>query len=419
MKLLNIKIVIYITVLFLSIPATAQKTDTLLLEQLLRSNAHLFDTILKDPGKKEVQILYTRITRDKKNKPSFAYYSYRLNPQRYFYPASTVKLPTAIFALEKINELGIAGLTKETAMLTDSAFPNQTSVIKDSSSKSGLPSIEHYIKKILLVSDNDAYNRVYEFVGRERINQRLKAFGLKHSRINGRLAVGDKGASKRYTNPVRFTNNGQLLYQQPLQYDRLEYTIQLENTLQGHAYVDGKDSLVRQPFDFSDMNVYSLYDQQMILRRLLFPESFHKKQRFRLTSNDYNFLYRYMSMLPGESKVPAYNLSEYYPAYGKFLYYGSDSNAVINPSIRIFNKYGDSYGYIIDNAYIVDFDHNVEFLLSAVVQSNNDGVFNDDKYEYETVCKPFLKNLGRIIYELELTRQPTYVPNLSRFKLAY
>jgi beta-lactamase class A len=50
--------------------------------------------------------------------------------------------------------------------------------LTDSSSETGFPSIENYIKKILLVSDNDAYNRLYEFVGRAEINQKLKKYGL-------------------------------------------------------------------------------------------------------------------------------------------------------------------------------------------------------------------------------------------------
>ena len=51
--------------------------------------------------------------------------------------------------LEKINELNIPGLTKKSAMITDSAYARQTKVIADTSSANDLPSIEHYIKKIL------------------------------------------------------------------------------------------------------------------------------------------------------------------------------------------------------------------------------------------------------------------------------
>ena len=61
---------------------------------------------------------------------------------------------------------------------------------------------------------------------------------------------------------------------------------------------------------------------------------------------------------------------------------------------------GDPYGYDIDNAYIVNFENKVEFILTAVVQSNDDGIYNDDKYEYQTVCLPFMKNLGQLLYQI-------------------
>jgi hypothetical protein len=80
---------------------------------------------------------------------------------------------------------------------------------------------------------------------------------------------------------------------------------------------------------------------------------------------------------------------------------------------------GDSYGYNIDNAYIVDFKNKVEFMVTAVVQSNEDGIYNDNKYEYATVCLPFLKNLGRVLYQYELKRPKAQLPDLTKFIFNY
>lgn len=397
----------------------AQKPDTVFLKNLIESHPELFEHILRHPTHNEVQVLYTQIDRDEHNVPHFKSYSYRLNPNRYFYPASTVKLPTAIFALEKLNKLNIQGLTAKSTMITDSAFAGQTKVTKDTSSKNGLPSIENYIKKILLVSDNDAYNRLYEFVGREEINDKLKKYALTDTRIIGRLAIGDKGESTRHTNPVDFYNRDKLVYHQPPLFDSKNYPMHLENMIQGKGYLDKNDKLVMQPFDFSQNNVYSLADQQSVLKRLLFPEVYPENDRYYLTDNQYKFIYKYMSMWPTESKHPTYSPPEYFPAYCKWLLYGGDSLAVINPHIRIFNKIGDSYGYDIDNAYIVDFKNKVEFIISAVVQSNDDEIYNDNKYEYKTVCLPFMKNLAQQVYQYELKRERKYKPNLKKFRFRY
>lgn len=395
--------------------AYAQKIDTVYLEKLLQRHPDLFQHIVDHPTKNEVQILYTQIDRDQDNIPHFRSFSYRLNPNWYFYPASTVKLPTAILALEKINDLHLAGLTKDTPLRIDSAFEKQTSVSTDTSAANGLPSIAQYIKKILLTSDNDAQNRLFEFVGRAELNAKLKKHGAKNSRIVNRLAIGDKGIWAKHTNPITFYNDNGIVYQQEAQYDPKDYDIKLAHTIQGKAYMNDKDEIIHEPWSFEGLNAYPLEDQQLILRKLLFPEAFHAHERFNLHREDYTFLYDYMSRYPFESDFPKYDSTEFWPTYSKLLYYGREKNIELNPNMRIFNKYGDSYGYNIDNAYIVDFEHGVEFLLAVVVQSNENGVYNDGIYEYETVTYPFLKNLGQVLYQAELKRNRKFKPDLSRF----
>ena len=399
--------------------ALGQRPDTVLIEKLLRGRPELFGKILNHPQKNQVQILYTQIDRDANNVPHFKSYSYNLDDLHYFFPASTVKLPTVIFALEKLNELKIPGLSHASAMITGADFQKQTSVERDSSAASGLPSIEHYIKKILLVSDNDAYNRLYEWIGREEINERLRKNGLTTSRILNRYAVKDTEETSRHTNPVRFYNGNKLLYSQPGQFDPKDYPLNLTNTSMGRAYMDSSDRLVERPFNMANKNAFSLTDQQKVMKKLLFPEAFPENERFHLTQGDYKLIYTYMSKLPNESDFPRYNPVEYWPLYAKFLFYGADKETVPQRGMRIFNKYGDSYGFIIDNAYIVDFENHIEFMLSAVVQSNEDGVYNDDRYEYKEVCYPFMKNLGRLIYDYELGRERKQKPDLSKFRMKY
>lgn len=348
--------------------------------------------------------MYTQVNRDAKNKPSFKTFSYNYQPKRYFYPASTVKLAAVIFALEKVNSLKRKGVNANLIMVTDSSFKGQTKVTTDESSENGKPSIAHYIKKILLTSDNDAYNRLFEFVGRAEMNAKLKKYGLTESRILNRLAIGDGGESAKHTNPINFYDGDRLVYHQDAQYDPKDYPLELTNLIVGKGYMDSNDKLVNEPYSFANKNVFTVKDQQSLMIRLMIPGAFAKKERFDLTEADYQLIYTYMSKLPTASEYPKYDPNEFWPTYAKMLFYGREKNAVINPNLKIFNKYGDSYGFIIDNAYFVDQTNKVEFFLTAVVQSNEDGIYNDSKYEYETVCYPFMKNLGRTIYEFELSR---------------
>jgi hypothetical protein len=176
---------------------------------------------------------------------------------------------------------------------------------------------------------------------------------------------------------------------------------------------------VEDAFDFSYKNFFPLKDQQRVLRSLIFPESMPTRQRFDLTANDRLWVLQNMSQLPTETMFPPYHLdTSYFPAYAKFLMYGN-SRDPIPATIRIFNKIGNAYGYLIDNAYIVDFENHVEFMLSAVIHVNRDGIFNDEKYEYETLGYPFMRNLGQLVYRYELERKRIRRPDLSEFQFQY
>ncbi len=404
----------------LTSPCDAQKTDKLLLN-LLRKSPELFGTILKNPAQYDVQILYTQIDRDAQNQPTFKTYRYRVDKNRYFYPASTVKLPAVLLSLEKINELKASGrlVNRETTMLTDSAYAGQTVVRHDTTAANGLPSVGHYAKKILLVSDNDAFNRLYEFLGQCTLNEKLHAKGYRDLRIVHRLSIPLTTEQNRRTNPVRLVDGDQVVYTQPGQ--TCDQTPRADSVIRrGLGYMTtGRtgDSLVRQPFDFTTKNYYALEDQQAILKAVLFPDAVPARQRFNLTPDDYRFLHQYLSQLPRETTYPHYD-STFYDSYCKFLLAG-DSKKMFPANLRIFNKVGDAYGYLIDNAYIANFDTGVEFMLSAVIYCNKDGIFNDNTYDYDTVGYPFMGNLGRVIYDYESRRKRPVKPDFSRFRVTY
>lgn len=387
-----------------------------LLETLMQARPASFAKVLADRDQLRVQVIYTQIDRNKKGKPVFRDHYFRVDTGQYFYPASTVKLPIAILALQKLNELAIPGLDMNSTMITGSAGGRQTEVWNDPSAPNGKPSIAHYIRKILLVSDNDAFNRLYEFLGQEYINQTLLRMGYAGTQIIHRLDISLSEEENRSTNPVRFYDStGKLLYDQPAQYSRLDYAER--NTRMGKGYYRAGER-VMEPFDFSKKNRLPLPSLHWLIRSVMFPESVDRQSRFKLTAADYNFLRRYMSMLPAESVSPRYDPAAAWDTYVKFLYYGAEKGQT-DPAIRIFNKPGDAYGFMIDAAYIADFSRGTECIISAVIHCNADGIYNDDLYEYNAVGLPFLRDLGRMIMEYEQTRVRKHKPDLRSFLFRY
>jgi hypothetical protein len=399
-----------ISFLFIALSAHTQ-SGAQLLQQLMQEKPAQFGAILANPEAYRVQIIYTQINRDKNNIPHFKEYTYHLNPKNYFYPASTVKMPLAFLALEKINNLKIKGLTKSTLMTFDSITARQETIYNNPYAIDGAQNVEQAIKEIFLVSDNNAANRLFEFVSPHTIHEKLAAKGYKDVFIRNRLELGRTAVENRNTQAINFYDaSDKIIYHQPAQVnkDSLPYY----NAFIGDAYYNNQDSLIKGPLNFSEKNRIYLSDLTHILRSVVFFDQTPKQQQFNLTTEDRKFLLHWMHTLPPESKYPSYDTAIYWPAYGKFLYAGAAKGPFPN-NIKIFNKEGDAYGFLLDIAYIIDTEKKIEFMLSAVIYCNSDGVLNDSQYDYETVGYPFYKNLGQLIYEYELKRKKQFLPNFT------
>jgi hypothetical protein len=392
------------------------KTDSLLVAILKSDTSILVKNIIADPSTYRLQIIYTQINRDKNNIPSFKNYYFNVDPNLYFNPASTVKLPLALLSLGKLNDINAKGVDKYTTMFTDSSYSSQTTAYTDSTSENYLPSIAQYIKKAFLISDNNAYSRMYEFVGQQTINRQLHNKGYNDIRITRRF-TGMNEDENRHTNQIRFVDkNNKLLYLQPPAYNKdsfdFSHTVKI-----GNAHYDRNDSLVNEPIDFTRVNNVPLESLQQILQSVMFPESVPQKQRFNLANDDYKFLYRFLSQFPSETNFPKYDTSEYYDSYVKF--YFRNQTHKLPENVRVFNKVGWAYGFLIDASYVADFTNKVEYMLTTTIYVNSDGILNDDKYDYDSIGWPFMYKMGQTIYQYELKRKRLFKPDLEKFKIDY
>ncbi len=248
-------------ILLLSSCTRSVKEDEHFLRNLMQTQPAKFQSVLDLQDSLEVQIIYTKINRDANNRPGFKSFYFNVDSTHYFYPASTVKLPLVLLAFEKLNELGVKGLTKFIPAFQDSMVAGQRSVRKDTTSENGLPSIAHYVKKILIVSDNDAANCLYEFMGQRAIHERLPAKGYNMRILHrfDRLLPPDQN---RYTEAVRFVRNDTVIYSQPMLINT-DSILPLRRVLKGtHHMVNNK--AMPGPFDFTYKNFYPLQEYKAI-----------------------------------------------------------------------------------------------------------------------------------------------------------
>ncbi len=377
----HIKHIIPLSILMVLITSCSEKNP---LEIALESDSKFIQTVMQNPEGYELQVLYTKIDRNKNGKVSFTDLEFNVDDSIYFYPASSVKFPVALMALEKMKKLQDEGIN----INRKTSFKTKNDTL--------YTSIEEAITKIFAVSSNQAYNRLFEFLGQDYINANFKSKNLA-GRISHRLSAFHSQNLK--TQPIFFKENIQgsdTTYQQASIENLPQPKLSLKKLLKGKGYIYN-DTLIPRPKDFSENNYLPLRSLHETMKRLQFPEMYSESQRFAISPNDYEFVLNAMSTLPHQA---GYDKIKYYDSYCKFFIFGDTKND-IPENIKIFNKVGYAHGYLTDCAYIKDTKNNIEFILSATLHVNNNRIYNDNTYEYDNIGIPFLAQLGREIYGLE------------------
>lgn len=365
---------------FILVSCTAEQQNPNFLETALATKDISIKRVMDSIEKYQVQIRYTQIDR-RNDSVLFTDYDFQVNDSVYFYPASTVKFPTAVLAMEKINQ-------------TDTLTIHTKYYIEGDTIES---TVADDVNEIFAVSDNLANNRLIEFLGFETINQSLKNKGIAPVRLSHRL--GFHSEDLRTKPIIIYLNDSTTGITQPI-LNKTPKPLALFEIEKGKGYYEN-DEYINEPFSFKQKNYYPLSAQHNLLKRIIFPENFNLNEQFHLNKEQRDHLLNAMHTVPKEM---GYDKKEYYDSYCKFFLFG-DSKDDIPAHIKIYNKVGFAYGTLTDCAYIKDTKNNIDFLLTATILVNKDGIFNDDVYEYDEIGIPFLAQLGREIYQQELQRK--------------
>ena len=370
------------------------KPSQSVLDKVMSSSNPSIKRVRKQLKKHEVQIVLTEINTDQPTAPQLLKSSFQLDEEHYFYPASTAKLPIAALAVQKLNELNRQSVPiKLTTAFEIRDLQGKAIQLTDTTQREGKLTLAHLIKKIFLVSDNDAYNYLFDFLGRDYINHELQKKGLKKTQIFHKFLFGaDNTTSWEYT---FFDESGDTLYHQNSLTSKFKGENKLSGVFKGEGYLqDGE--VVKAPMNFRFKNRISLLDLEGILMRLIDPQLFPSDQQFTLNDKDLEFLRFWMSRSTLESLSPNYDDGVHWDSYGKFFIYG-DQKGKMTDQIRIYNKVGYAYGTLTDVAYLHDKSNDLSFYLTATILVNENKIFNDDQYEFDSVGIPFLATLGRLI----------------------
>ncbi|SKB27991.1 serine hydrolase [Maribacter arcticus] len=373
------QLLLLISCIFL-ISCSSKEQNLNFLETALSSKNPKIKRVMDSIENYQVQIRYTQIDR-RNDSVIFTDYDFQVNDSNYFYPASTVKFPTAVLALERLNT-------------TDTLTMNTRYYVEGDTIES---TFKQDVSEIFAVSDNLANNRLVELLGFEEINNSLRKKGITPVRIAHRLGQHSDDLRTKplivYLNDSSTGITKSILNKTPLE-------LNLLNITKGSGYYQD-DILIIEPFDFSSKNYFPISSQHNLIKRVIFPQNFDISERFNLSVEQRKYLLSTMHTVPRKA---GYDQNSYYDGYCKFFIYG-DTKENIPEHLEIYNKVGFAYGTLTDCAYIKDTEKNIDFLLTATILVNKDGIFNDDAYEYDEIGIPFLAQLGREIYQQELKRK--------------
>ena len=337
---------------------------------LKKSESSIVKKVLKNPKKYEFQILLTELI-ERKNKFKLKRKKLLVNNNNYFYPASTIKLPIALLTIEKINENPILNLNSSFLIEGDTT----------------LTTFKKEILNLFVLSSNESYNRLFEFLGQDYINSKLIEKGFKNFRISHRLSTIKSGNLK--TKEIKFYKDKELVHIQKSIYNKPLNKLKLKKLNKGVGFF--KDNkLIDKPMNFSYKNYFSIKGLNDIIISLFFPNVL-KNKKFNLSKIQLEFIKYSMSTTPSDL---GYSNNEYQDNYTKFFIFGNRDEMI---NTIIYNKVGNAYGYSIDNAYIYNKKSDRHFILTASIYTNENNILNDNIYEYDEIGIPFLSEIGIIL----------------------
>lgn len=382
--------------LFLIFGVSAQKTKDEFYKSLLGKDS-LVDFVLKNRDKYRLQFIVTDIQRDQDGNEDFKTYDYTTG--EYFYPASMVKLPTAVAMMEILDSLG---LSKNCYIKMNSDVSCGNNVFAEMTQKRNIP-IQLAIEDMLSISDNYYYSLFFHAVTPKTLNDKLLDRQLVDTKIYSSFSGCPRGKEVQTHSYNLFLPDGKLANSYPRTYlDSSSYIYRLpysKDKLVGKYQIENYKK-VAKPYDFNYNLEYPLKDIHETVFRLIFPQHIDNVERFRLSFESRKYLLKCMGNFPREMKNKIYHDKNQYPDnYYKYAIIGNKPELASSGRYRIFSKIGISHGFVTESAYIVDFENQKDFMVSISIYVNDDDVMNDNLYEYKKLARPFIANFTRIIQD--------------------
>lgn len=355
------------------------------MEELLAGGGAALRSVLANPAAHRFQVLYGVIKPG--DKPALERHAFRADAE-YFFPASSMKVPIALATMDRLATLRKQGKPApgrdDTIRLGPSA----------ASPEPFTTTLSRETWKALIVSDNASSNRLLAVVGHRELHETLWGLGLSSARVHTGFATGGE------LDPATVSPRIEILGIQPREIPARKSSLVLPPTdakslgVGEAAIVDGR--LVPGPMSFAEKNAMKLRDLQDTLVRIMRPELLARGAKTDpAAADDLAYLRHTLGTLPSQSGLPGYDRN-IVADYQLIPFFRGIERVRPRGRFDIYSKVGQAYGFVVENAYVVDKETSRAFFLTAAIYANPNEVVNDDKYAYDTIAFPVMADVAEV-----------------------
>lgn len=314
-----------------------------LLPQIVRAEPAELDAAIDAiaPGVKKWATVCV-ITKSPDAAPAFAWHDYaRSGDSTDFWPASAIKLYTAVAALE---------------VLSDHGFPLDTTIIFEHREKNGTwvldcaRAMREALSEVFRRSSNEDYTLLLRMVGIDEINTHflIPARGFPHSALMRGYVLGPPYGYTR-EDPQRITLRAA---------DGRTET--LSHTWSGRFYAEERGCTI---FDARTGNVTSPRELGECMRRVMFHEHLAEQDRYKFSAEQLDFLRHGGGGLRGlETKAGESGTSSW-----------DDGVRRVFPKARVFRKTGLISNYALEVTFVDDAaESGKQFILVPVIAAGSE-----------------------------------------------
>ena len=347
--------------------------------RIIKGKASVVDNVLANPAKYHLQINFTAV---EENQGNVKFNDYSLNKDSYYYhPASLIKFPLALISLEMLTQFqqdyGVSLQTpiQSKSCACDFGTDHYVNHLQQ-------PNLDNLYREMLIMSNNEAYNFFYDFVGTNYFNKRMSELNLSNIILRNRFYLGCTGAASKNYGGIRFMKDSiEKSYSINCQTDTLQDSTQT-------IYLNEPDALTH--------NVVSLSSIHQLMIQLFYPTAFNVEHPLKMSEDNLNYFKKIISSYP--NSIPHY--VDYPNHYHKYLLpihliHNTDS------TLKVYSKNGNASGYLSDVMYFTDQKNKVNYFLSVSMYNAATKYYYKKRAHYSSPGIDFFRQLSKILYNYQ------------------